>query len=606
MQSITASEYPASVRGTAALARYVPWFLAIGVAGASGLAFWIVAALIRPNGAFPVTILYRFGDTDYLSLLYALSRFQFHEFVSQGIDPARLIGFPAGLSFLYALPIAGFGDAGFPVADFLISVLRMAACLLAARLFFRTPAAIAAAAIAIFVLTGPLPLLSRFWSLFYRPLWDMRYLRPFVTGLFALMLVINSHYFDRALYRPFADWRFSLFQGALIGLTVQGDLHLGIIACFVTALLYLCAALRVPSNWRSLLKSAVLTGLALVAMLPFVIVQAINTTPDVSRRLGWTTLSRTSPPLMWDAVPWQAILVLAALFAVISWFSFGGEKLRDGRRMVGLSLLFAVMSVVSLPLSVIVMGRGIQTFHFPFRAYGFVILGLTFVGLISASLAFERIATLFSQRAAKATAAAAVGILVLGHGLFFGVRAADELAISSQQRPWPDGGWAATRGYHDDLDALWRELSGPRYRKAQVAASFDQQLGMLWLTRPSHWLWLPDPFLTTVSDPAIENRIISFCQLIGMSRSEFDHHLRQPYFITYILDSWEWPEHRLPETERLRLDDLYAVPHPISGRLDLVVLVRNPDYGISSGPGADFEKTYENGTFTIWARAQRT
>src|SRR5206468_2634029 len=121
-------------------------------------------------------------------------------FVTQGIEPARLIGFPTGLSLLYALPIAILGDAGFPVADLLISILRMAVCLLAARVFFRTPAAIAAAATAVFVFTGPLPLLSHFWTLFYRPLWDMRYLRPFVTGLFALLLVINTHYFDRALY----------------------------------------------------------------------------------------------------------------------------------------------------------------------------------------------------------------------------------------------------------------------------------------------------------------------------------------------------------------------------------------------------------------------
>jgi hypothetical protein len=79
---------------------------------------------MRPDGSFPVTILYRFGDTDYLSLFYALSRFQFHEFVSQGIEPPRLIGFPTGLSFLYGLPIAAFGDAGIPIADVVISMLR--------------------------------------------------------------------------------------------------------------------------------------------------------------------------------------------------------------------------------------------------------------------------------------------------------------------------------------------------------------------------------------------------------------------------------------------------------------------------------------------------
>jgi len=49
-------------------------------------------------------------------------------------------------------------------------------------------------------------------------------------------------------------------------------------------------------------------------------------------------------------------------------------------------------------------------------------------------------------------------------------------------------------GYRHDLDELWRELAGPQYRNDRVLGTFDQQLGMLWLTRPDHWLWLPDPF----------------------------------------------------------------------------------------------------------------
>lgn len=599
MRRMTRANDFALPRPKTSLVRYTPYCLAILTAGISGLLYWIVAALIRPNASFPVTILYRFGDTDYLSLFYALSRFQFHEFVTQGIEPARLIGFPTGLSFLYALPIAVFGDSGFPVADLIISMLRMTACLLAARIFFRTPAAIAAAAIAVFVLTGPLPLLSDYWTLFYRPLWDMRYLRPFVTGLFALCLVINTHYFNEALYRPLPDWRLSIFQGALIGLTVQGDLHLAMIACFVTGTLYLYAIIRKPSRWNTLLASAGITATAIAVMLPLVIVQLINTNPDASRRLGWVTLSRTNPPLMWPDVPWQGILTLSVLFALIWWKQIGGDKLRNGRRMVGLSLLFAVMSVLSLPLSAIVLGRGIQVFHFPFRAFGFVILGFAFVGLILGWFAFHSLARLSSLRTATLVVGSAVAVLALIHGLFFGVRAADEVTKSAQQRPSLG---ALVPGYHSDLDALWRELSGPRYRNMHVAGTFDQQLGMLWLTRPSHWLWLPDPFLTTVSDSAIENRVISFCQLIGMSPTEFDRDLGDPYFVTYILNSFEWPQHSPPASERLRLDASYKIPHKIDGRLDLVVLVRSPGYGHFPEVRANFEKTFENATFTVWAR----
>lgn len=94
----------------------------------------------------------------------------------------------------YAVPIALVGDYGFPLADGVLSVVRLAVCLLLSRICFRSPMAVISAGLAIFVLTGPLPLVSRYWGLFYRPLWDMRYLRPFVTGLFALALVISIYY----------------------------------------------------------------------------------------------------------------------------------------------------------------------------------------------------------------------------------------------------------------------------------------------------------------------------------------------------------------------------------------------------------------------------
>jgi hypothetical protein len=47
---------------------------------------------------------------------------------------------------------------------------------------------------------------------------------------------------------------------------------------------------------------------------------------------------------------------------------------------------------------------------------------------------------------------------------------------------------------------MWRELTGPQYGNDRVLGTFDRQLGMLWLTRPDHWLWLPDPFLMTIPD----------------------------------------------------------------------------------------------------------
>src|SRR6266446_2856095 len=106
------------------------------VAAASGLIYWIVSIILQSNEPFPVIILYRFGDTDYLSLIYALSRFQFHEFVTEGIEAPRLLSFPPGISMFYAAPIALVGDFGFPLADGVLSVVRLTVCFLVSRVFF--------------------------------------------------------------------------------------------------------------------------------------------------------------------------------------------------------------------------------------------------------------------------------------------------------------------------------------------------------------------------------------------------------------------------------------------------------------------------------------
>jgi hypothetical protein len=73
---------------------------------ANGMTYWLLNAVLRGNEPLPVTIRYRFGDSDYLSLIYALSRFQFHEFVTVGLAPQLFLSFSPGISMFYALSIA--------------------------------------------------------------------------------------------------------------------------------------------------------------------------------------------------------------------------------------------------------------------------------------------------------------------------------------------------------------------------------------------------------------------------------------------------------------------------------------------------------------------
>ncbi len=571
------------------------------IAAASGLIYWIVSIILQSNEPFPVIIFYRFGDTDYLSLIYALSRFRFHEFVTEGIEAPRLLSFPPGISMFYAVPIALVGDYGFPLADGVLSVVRLAVCFLLSRIFFRSPMAVISAGLAIFVLTGPLPLISRYWGLFYRPLWDMRYLRPFVTGLFALALVVSIYHLYAV--RPGNRIRPALcvLHGALIGLAAQGDLHLAIIASFTTAAVLTWSVARSPTRWTAPVIAGMQIGAACFIAISPMIVHVLNSTPDASRRLGDVMLSRLHPPILFDIVP--EISALGVIYFVLEWRKIGGEIFRPGRDLIFVTFLLAVMSVLSTPLSSIILGRGIQIHHFPYRSYGFTILGYTLVSVMMASICLEWVRRRFSPYVPMAMACGAIVLLVVVHLSFQTFRSIEIARSDIQQRIWDHEGLDRIPGYRHDLDELWRELAGPQYRNDRVLGTFDQQLGMLWLTRPDHWLWLPDPFLTTVPDAAIEERVISLAKLVQMTPQKFVQRLNEPYFIVWVLGSWKWwPETRPPESDRLRLEAQYAEPTPIRGRLDVVVLEHGGNFDDLREPTTGFRKTYENGTFGVWRR----
>jgi hypothetical protein len=166
---------------------------------------------------------------------------------------------------------------------------------------------------------------------------------------------------------------------------------------------------------------------------------------------------------------------------------------------------------------------------------------------------------------AVAIAFGSVLLLVIGHVSFLTFRSVEIARSDTQQRIWEHEGFDAMPGYRHDLEDLWRELARPEYRNYRILGTFDHQLSTLWLTRPDHWLWLPDPFLTTVPDAAIEKRVISFAKLVQMTPRRFAQHLTEPYFAVWVLGCWKWwPEMLVSANDRFRLEAQYAEPAPNS------------------------------------------
>src|SRR5262245_48381860 len=82
---------------------------AIGLSAAAliGRSYWIVGVLLRPNEPMSVRIMYRYDDTDYLPLIYALARLQVHEFVTLG--GRGVLPFPLLFEVPHSAMIALFG-----------------------------------------------------------------------------------------------------------------------------------------------------------------------------------------------------------------------------------------------------------------------------------------------------------------------------------------------------------------------------------------------------------------------------------------------------------------------------------------------------------------
>ena len=100
------------------------FYATLVASGTLGLLYWFFVAFYRGDDPLPVKILYRFGDPDYLPLIYSLSRGNFREFIDPASSGTGLLPFPIFSILPYAIGVAVFGDAGFPVVDAALSVTR--------------------------------------------------------------------------------------------------------------------------------------------------------------------------------------------------------------------------------------------------------------------------------------------------------------------------------------------------------------------------------------------------------------------------------------------------------------------------------------------------
>jgi hypothetical protein len=613
--------------------------IGFAVAVVVGGAYWLsITDLKEP---FAVSLLYRFGDDDYLPMIYAIARGKFTEFAAYGLVGSALLPFPVVSSAPYSVSVALFGDHGFVFADTIISALRFAACLLLARAFTRDALLQACAALMTFVLTGPVLYSDVIWRLnalgmdaeHIASSWLMRYPRPYVTGIFVILLLVTCTHLTRSLRRKEDAAWISAGHGVALAMAAQGDFHLALIGCLGTAVAFVQFVATDVRSWKSALKSAaqVAVGFA-IAILPMIF-QVLSVSAEVSARWGLFAIPRSSALEFVDVDRWQVGIALAGATA---WWILRRHGDERAESLVLTAVCFYAASLVALPVSIALLGKSIQIYHFRERSQAFatiLILVIVFAAAGVAGRALQR-----KRWALRTLQAGFVLAAMLAASLQ--IRSSFELAREAaskqtQQRVWRNAGWEPLPTYRTDLAGLIEELERPEYRKALTLGTFDQQLAMWWLTRDAHTLWIPDTFVSTAADAVIEKRTLELSRLTGMPPHTFAAliAMERSYFTMRFLTLGKWqasaayvaapiadysPDQqarirntdrynpwaiRLPISERNRLLQHFAAIESTGTPIDLIVLADTIDFaGLPGPPAEQFRPVFSNASFRVWIR----
>jgi hypothetical protein len=619
----------------------VVFTVGLSTAAFIGLSYWLVCVLVHPYEPVSIRIMYRYEDTDYLPLIYTVARFNVHEFVTLG--GAGVLPFPLLFDVPHGAMIALLGDWGFAAADALVMSAWFILFFFIAKVFTKGPRAPAFIGLVMLIAAGrwdwagvlPADLKWQFGVTF--DVWDFRYTRPFVAGLFMLAVILTTQAVMKSLIERATRPRAYAMHGVLLGGSAQGDMHLAIIGCFASAALYTFFIVTRPVDRLSIKAPLVTSAGFALAVLPMAIQYLMGGNAEYTARMGMFPVDRWSPPLYFDVGDAIGLVTILGLWGTISLLArrYASSRSRDIDLLLGAIFLYVVFSILAMPLSASLTGRAFLLYEFHDRRMKFSALG--YIVILGLLLVLSYQAWFRKRQDSKRLCVAAklVFVAVLAGVAISGIWSsaligADRAATTVQPRVWDAAGWPALPNYRADFEKLATELRGPQYDDTQMLATFDQQLGIWWLAFRKGHLFIPDPLLSNAPDKLIEEATFQLLYLAGASPQFLDDKVNEIYFdvnffshdkwqaseaFTYgkiedytpaqieqisrttILDSWSV---LVPRSERERL--LAAFTHITAPeRLpDMIILPIGTGYDKLGGPGVPYRLAYENTTFRVW------
>ena len=359
--------------------RDVVIFLAcVAIAASLGAVYWFTTELRHPDEPFSVHLYYRYGDTDYLPLIYALARFQLHEFVVLEKSGTTLLPFPWVMMLCHAVSVRLFGDIGFVIADVLTMSLWLLMFFFLAKLLTHENSLASVLSLLMTGILGPeYWRLSLLWPHF--PVWDFRYPRPLFSGLFIVGLLLTSFHVWQHLSRKDSKARVYLLHGVTVGLCAQGDLHLAIIACFVTGFIFMWNSRQLSKRGerRGWVQSAFLVVTGCLLSVIFFIFQVLGGDRAINVRWGLFPVDRLSPPFIFATRDLFSLLVLNNALWFWTKLPRNGEVkwFQDVQSLMVIILLFIIFSQLAMPFTGALLGTLIQPNHFYERGARIISLG---------------------------------------------------------------------------------------------------------------------------------------------------------------------------------------------------------------------------------------
>jgi hypothetical protein len=616
---------------------WIAYLLTLVFACMIGGAYWLISLYLHSCETFDTIMLYRFGteggygDSDYLPLIFALSRLNFHEFITFEYIQSYGPPFPLAMLSLHALLVAGLGEGGLVLADILIAIAWVFLIIVILRYVIRNN--VHCCIISLVFVAGLQIQLTI-------PVIQFRVPRPFVTDLFMMALILTSFLVLRSLFTKQLQPHTYVLQGSLLGVSAQGDIALATIAMFATLFVFSYNAL---SRSFDIIKTMIAALGTAAGFIVFSIPLAVNrlTAPDdLLARWGRFPIRRLAPPMY---IPHSYAIILPSLLLIFGSWSLithrsPDRSLQNTRGIFGVIILYIITAPLAMPLSGIILGEGMQIHHFIGIARSLIWLGCVSGALVIVASAVRYGAFLTGKAEVHSGFGGwyvvELSSLIVAGALAFGVTARYALEaakVEHQPRVWQDG-WPPVERYRGDLDSVLRELRGRKYANARVLGTLDQQLGMWWVAVRGGFLFIPDTFLSTVKDEVIVHRTAEFMKFVGDDSRSFQSRLQQEYFQNRFISLSKWqgsasyttadidqysPDQierikrtsvldvmhvEMPKSERDRLTEIFLESGHLSGRLDLIILPNVPGFEQLPGPPRAFVMVYQNSTFRVWER----